>query len=59
MMSTVRWKRSAKSRPAWMERLAPSEQRRTDRLAGLVGPSLGGAVYRVVGDDDLSKPLRH
>ncbi len=42
-----------------MERLAPSEQRRTDRLAGLVGPSLGGAVYRVVGDDDLSKPLRH
>jgi hypothetical protein len=45
--------------PAWSERLAPGEQRRMDRLAGLVGPSLGGAVYRVVGDDDLSRPIRH
>ncbi|MGW1866034.1 hypothetical protein ACWCPS_10780 [Streptomyces mauvecolor] len=44
--------------PAWMERIAASEQRRMDRLARLVGPSLGGGVFQVVGDDDLSQIVR-
>ncbi|MCT9090094.1 hypothetical protein N4G70_14620 [Streptomyces sp. ASQP_92] len=44
--------------PVWMERIAAGEQRRMERLAGLVGPSLGGGVFRVVGDDDLSRLIR-
>lgn len=44
--------------PVWMERIAASEQRRMNRLAGLVGPSLGGGVFQVVGDDDLSQLIR-
>jgi len=43
--------------PMWEARLGPSERRRIERLHDLVGPSLSGGAYRIVGDDDLSRPI--
>lgn len=43
--------------PAWMERLAPVEQRRHERIRHLVGEPTLNAVYQVVAEDDLSKPI--
>ena len=43
--------------PAWMERLAPIEARRYERIKDLVGEPTLNAVYQVVAEDDLSKPI--
>jgi hypothetical protein len=43
--------------PMWMERIAPIEARRAERLAGLVGEPTLNAVYQVVAEDDLSQPI--
>jgi hypothetical protein len=43
--------------PAWMERLTPIEQRRHERIKDLVGEPTLNAVYQVVAEDDLSKPI--
>ncbi|MBV6699781.1 hypothetical protein [Kitasatospora aureofaciens] len=42
---------------AWAERLAPVEERRYERIKDLVGPPTLNAVYRVVAEDDLSRPI--
>jgi hypothetical protein len=43
--------------PAWLERIAPIEERRQERIQHLVtAPSLN-AIYHVVAEDDLSQPL--
>jgi hypothetical protein len=43
--------------PAWMERLTPIEQRRHERIKHLVSDPTLNAVYQVVAEDDLSKPI--
>ncbi|MDI2127306.1 hypothetical protein [Yinghuangia seranimata] len=43
--------------PVWMERLAPVEERRHERIKHMVGEPTLNAVYQVVGDDDLSRPI--
>lgn len=43
--------------PVWMERLAPVEARRHERIRHLVGEPTLNAVYQIVGDDDLSRPI--
>lgn len=45
------------SMQAWMERMAPVEARRFERIKDLVGPPTLNAVYQVLAEDDLSKPL--
>ncbi|MFD8704063.1 hypothetical protein ACFV1W_15820 [Kitasatospora sp. NPDC059648] len=40
-----------------MERLAPVEERRFERIKDLVGPPTLNAVYRVVAEDHLSQPI--
>jgi hypothetical protein len=43
--------------PGWMEKIAPVEARRHERIKHLIGePTLNG-VYQVVANDDLSKPI--
>src|ERR1700735_4997945 len=43
--------------PAWMEKIAPVEARRHERIKHLVGePTVNGA-YQVVAEDDLSRPI--
>jgi hypothetical protein len=41
----------------WMERIAPVEERRHERIKHLVSAPTLNAVYQVVGDDDLSQPI--
>ncbi|AUY53420.1 MULTISPECIES: hypothetical protein [Streptomycetaceae] len=41
----------------WMERLAPVEERRFERIKDMVGPPSLNAVYQVLAEDDLSKPI--
>jgi hypothetical protein len=41
----------------WMERIAPVEERRHERITHLVSEPTLNAVYQVVGDDDLSQPI--
>jgi hypothetical protein len=41
-----------------MERIAPVEARRHERIKHLVGEPTLNAVYQVVADDDLSRPLQ-
>ncbi|MGA5820991.1 hypothetical protein ACPC54_24370 [Kitasatospora sp. NPDC094028] len=41
----------------WMERMAPSEARRYERIKDLVGPPTLNAVYQVQADDNLAQPL--
>ncbi|MFI6850539.1 hypothetical protein OG535_03075 [Kitasatospora sp. NBC_00085] len=41
----------------WMERLAPAEERRFERIKDLVGPPTLNAVYQVLAEDDLSRPI--
>ena len=43
--------------PMWMERIAPVEERRHERIKHLVGEPTLNAVYQVVGEDDLSQPI--
>ncbi|WP_439677155.1 hypothetical protein [Embleya sp. MST-111070] len=40
--------------PGWVARIGASEQRRAERIKGLVGPWQLNATYRIVGDDDLA-----
>ncbi|MER7757497.1 hypothetical protein [Kitasatospora sp. NPDC097643] len=42
---------------AWAERLAPSEERRFERIKDLVGPPTLNAVYQVRAEDNLSQPI--
>ncbi|MET8545508.1 hypothetical protein ABZW03_33465 [Kitasatospora sp. NPDC004799] len=42
---------------AWSERVAPVEARRFERIKDLVGPPSLNAVYQVVAEDDLSRPI--
>lgn len=43
--------------PGWLERIAPIEHRRQQRIQELVtAPSLN-AIYQAVAEDDLSQPL--
>jgi len=43
--------------PGWMERLGPVEERRHDRIKDLVSEPTLNAIYQVVAEDDLSKPI--
>ena len=43
--------------PGWMEKIAPVEARRHGRLEHMVGEPTVNAVYQVVAEDDLSKPI--
>lgn len=43
--------------PLWMERIAPVEERRHQRIRHLVSEPTLNAVYQVVADDDLSRPI--
>ena len=43
--------------PMWMERIAPVEERRHERIKHLGSDPTLNAVYQVVGDDDLSRPI--
>ncbi|NUR85179.1 MAG: hypothetical protein HOY71_13930 [Nonomuraea sp.] len=43
--------------PVWMERLGPIEMRRYERIKDLVGEPTINAVYEVVAEDNLSKPI--
>ncbi|RJO79212.1 hypothetical protein D5S18_02410 [Nocardia panacis] len=43
--------------PVWLEKLAPVEARRFDRIKDMVGAPTLNTVYQVVAEDDLSKPL--
>ena len=43
--------------PLWMERIAPVEERRHERIKHLVSEPTLNAVYQVTGDDDLSRPI--
>jgi hypothetical protein len=43
--------------PGWMEKIAPIEQRRHERIKGLAGDPTVNAVYQVLAEDDLSRPL--
>ncbi|MET8624290.1 hypothetical protein ABZW30_11130 [Kitasatospora sp. NPDC004669] len=45
------------SMQAWMEKLAPVEERRFERIKDLVGPPSLNAVYQVVAEDNLSQPI--
>jgi hypothetical protein len=42
----------------WMERIAPVEARRHERIKHLVSEPTLNAVYQVAADDDLSRPLQ-
>jgi hypothetical protein len=43
--------------PMWMARIAPVEERRHERIKHLVGEPTLNAVYQVVAEDDLSRPI--
>ena len=43
--------------PLWMERIAPVEERRHERIKHLVSEPTLNAVHQVTGDDDLSRPI--
>jgi hypothetical protein len=43
--------------PGWMERIAPIEERRYERIKSLVGDPTLNAVYQIVAEDDLSRPF--
>jgi hypothetical protein len=43
--------------PGWMELIAPVEQRRHERIKHMVGDPTVNALYQVVAEDDLSKPI--
>jgi hypothetical protein len=43
--------------PGWMEKIAPVEARRHERIKHLVGEPTVNGIYQVVADDDLSKPI--
>ncbi|MYW06061.1 hypothetical protein [Streptomyces sp. SID3343] len=43
--------------PGWMDRIAASEQRRGERIRGLLGSQRLNGTYRVVGDDDFARPI--
>ncbi|MEU3498539.1 hypothetical protein [Kitasatospora cineracea] len=43
--------------PVWMERLAPIEERRYQRIRHLVSEPRLNAVYRVVAEDALAHPV--
>ncbi|MFC9436203.1 hypothetical protein [Nocardia sp. NPDC057030] len=43
--------------PVWMERIAPIEERRYERIKDLVGEPTLNAVYQVVAEDDLAQPI--
>ncbi|MFI6604011.1 hypothetical protein ACIBHX_47935 [Nonomuraea sp. NPDC050536] len=43
--------------PVWMERLTPIEARRYERIKDLVSEPTLNAVYEVVAEDDLSRPI--
>jgi hypothetical protein len=43
--------------PMWMARIAPVEERRHQRIKHLVGEPTLNAVYQVVAEDDLSRPI--
>jgi hypothetical protein len=40
-----------------MARIAPVEERRHERIKHLVGEPTLNAVYQVVAEDDLSRPI--
>ncbi|MEE1783725.1 hypothetical protein PUR71_12520 [Streptomyces sp. SP17BM10] len=42
---------------AWLERVGPIEERRFERIRDLVGPPTVNAVYQVLAEDDLSRPI--
>ncbi|HEY1917222.1 MAG TPA: hypothetical protein VGH27_16780 [Streptosporangiaceae bacterium] len=43
--------------PGWMEKIAPIEQRRHERIKHLVSAPTVNAIYEVVAEDDLSQPI--
>ena len=43
--------------PMWMERIAPIEARRHERIKHLVSEPTLNAVYQVMAEDDLSQPI--
>jgi hypothetical protein len=43
--------------PGWMELIAPIEQRRYERIKDMVSDPAVNALYQVVAEDDLSKPI--
>jgi hypothetical protein len=43
--------------PMWMARIAPVEERRHEGIRHLVGEPTLNAVYQVVAEDDLSRPI--
>ncbi|WP_433663748.1 hypothetical protein ACQPW1_17515 [Nocardia sp. CA-128927] len=43
--------------PVWMDRIAPIEKRRYERIKHLVGEPTLNAVYQVITEDDLSQPI--
>jgi hypothetical protein len=43
--------------PAWMEKIAPIEQRRYERIKDLVSEPTVNEIYEVVAEDDLSQPI--
>jgi hypothetical protein len=43
--------------PGWMEKIGPVEARRHERIKHLISEPALNAVYQVVSEDDLSKPI--
>jgi hypothetical protein len=43
--------------PVWMDRMRPIEARRHQRIKDLIGEPLVSGMYRVVAEDDLSRPI--
>ncbi|GAA5076292.1 hypothetical protein [Nocardia iowensis] len=43
--------------PVWLERIAPIEARRYERIRHLVSEPTLNAVYQVIAEDDLGQPI--